>query len=277
MVRAALIEDAADHDITTQDFIPRDVRAEAVLIAREKGVLCGMPFAREVFNSFDPKARVKALMKDGDRVRKNDPVLSVHASARTVLSCERVALNFLSYLSGIATQAHEAARRVRSKGIRILDTRKTTPLLRLAEKYAVATGGGYNHRYNLSDQYLLKDNHITILRRTDSCNFLKLRRPGVPFEIEVESLRELENALCLEPDIVMLDNFSPAQVRRALAVIKKLIPERAHRPLIELSGGIRIETLPRYAIRGVDFISLGSLTHSAVALDFSMDLTRCLR
>jgi len=275
MVKAALVEDAAAQDITTQDFIPRSVRVEAGIVAKEKGVLCGMPFVVEVFRSFDPKARLSVRKKEGAVVRKGETVLSIKGSARTVLACERVALNFLSYLSGIATQAHEAARRVRAKGIRILDTRKTTPLLRLAEKYAVRAGGGFNHRFNLSDQYLLKDNHVYIMRRTGSCDFLKMRRKGVPFEIEVESREELEAALSLAPDIVMFDNFSPAQVRKAVAWIARMIPNKKERPLIELSGGIRIETLPRYAIRGVDFISLGSLTHSAVALDFALNLTRC--
>ncbi|MGE5280421.1 MAG: carboxylating nicotinate-nucleotide diphosphorylase [Deltaproteobacteria bacterium] len=275
MVRAALTEDAAAQDITTLDFIPLKVRVDAAVVAREKGVVCGIPFVLDVFRVFDPKARVTVLKKDGAQVRKGEAVLRIRGGGRTVLSCERVALNFLSYLSGIATQTHAAVRRVRACGIRILDTRKTTPLLRLAEKYAVAAGGGCNHRFNLSDQYLLKDNHIYIMRRTHACDFLRLRRPGVPFEIEVESMAELDNALALEPDIVMLDNFTPAQVRRALAHLRRMIPRKARRPLIELSGGIRVETLPRYAIRGVDFISLGSLTHSAVALDFSLEFTRC--
>ncbi len=275
MAHAALTEDAAHEDITTRDFIAPRVRVEAKVTARQKGVVCGVPFAREAFRVFDRKARVTVLKKEGSQVRRGDVVMKIKASGRTVLSCERVALNFLSYLSGIATQAHEAARRVRAKGIRILDTRKTTPLLRLVEKYAVFIGGGQNHRFDLADQYLVKDNHIYILNRTHTRSLLKKRRPGVPFEVEVETMKEFEAVLALEPDIVMLDNFSPRQVRRALARLARLCPDRRRRPLIELSGGIRIGNLSRYAIRGVDFISLGSLTHSAAALDFSLELTRC--
>ena len=275
VAHAALTEDAAHEDITTQDFISPQVRVEAKVTARQSGVVCGVPFAREAFRVFDKKAQVTVLKKEGSQVRRGDVVLRIKASGRTVLSCERVALNFLSYLSGIATLTHEAVRRVRSKGIKILDTRKTTPLLRLLEKYAVSAGGGRNHRFDLGDQYLLKDNHIFILRRTHTCDALKKRRPRVPFEVEVETLKEFEAVLALEPDIVMLDNFSAAQVRRALARLVRLCPDRRRRPLIELSGGIRIGNLSRYAIRGVDFISLGSLTHSAAALDFSLELTRC--
>ncbi len=275
LVRAALIEDAADRDITTRDFIAANVHAEAAVVAKEKGVVAGIPFVLEVLSSFDKKARVTVLKKEGALVRCGDVVLKIKASGRTVLSCERVTLNFLSYLSGIATQAHEAVKRVKARGIRILDTRKTTPLLRAVEKYAVAVGGGSNHRFNLGEQYLIKENHIFILRRTGMRDRLKKRRPGVPFEIEVESPKDLEATLCLEPDIVMLDNFTPAQVHRAVARLARVCPDRRQRPLVEISGGISLKNLRRYAIRGVDFISLGSLTHSAVALDFSLELTRC--
>ncbi len=275
VVHAALTEDAAYRDVTTQDFIAPDVRVEAKITAGQNGVVCGVPFAREALRVFDKKARVTVVKKEGSCVRRGDVVLKIRARGRTVLSCERVALNFLSYLSGIATQTHEAVRRVRSKGITVLDTRKTTPLLRILEKYAVSIGGGRNHRFDLGEQYLLKDNHMFILRRTDTCGLLKKRRPHIPFEVEVETLKELEAVLALGPDIVMLDNFSPGQIRKALVRLARLCPDRRHRPLIELSGDITAENLSRYAIRGVDFISLGSLTHSAVALDFSLELTRC--
>jgi len=275
IARAALAEDAAGLDVTTRDFIDPAVRVEALVTAGQHGVVCGLPFAREALRVFDRRARVTALKKEGSAVRPGEAVLRIRASGRTVLSCERVALNFLSYLSGIATQTQEAAKRVRSKGITVLDTRKTTPLLRVLEKYAVSVGGGRNHRFDLAEQYLLKDNHIYILRRTQGCDTLKKRRPRIPFEIEVETLEEFEAVLALEPDIVMLDNFSPRQVRHALARLARLRPDRRRRPLIELSGGIHTGNIARYAIRGVDYISLGCLTHSAVALDFSLEITRC--
>jgi len=274
-VRAALNEDAAHQDVTTRDFIPASVRVEARVVAGQRGVVCGVPFAQEAFRVFDRTVRVTALKKEGSAVRRGDVVLKIKGRGRTVLSCERVALNFLSYLSGIATQTHEAVKRVRSKGIQVLDTRKTTPLLRFLEKYAVSVGGGRNHRFDLGEQYLLKENHIHILRLSRINGLLKKRRPVIPFEVEAESLKEFEAVLALDPDIVMLDNFSPGQVRRALARLARLCPDRRRRPLIELSGGMRIANLSRYAIRGVDFISLGSLTHSSPALDFSLELTRC--
>ena len=155
-----------------------------------------------------------------------------------------------------------------------MDTRKTTPLLRAFEKYAVLTGQGKNHRLDLSDQYLVKDNHVIILKKSVGLDVLAKRRQGVPFEIEVDSFKDYLSALALDPDIIMLDNFLPAGVRRVVAHIEKKFPKKISRPLLELSGGITQENISRYAIKGVDFISLGALTHSAKALDYSLEITR---
>ncbi len=274
MIKAALLEDAAHHDITTLDFIPFSARAKARIFTKENGVVCGTALAAQVFKVFDSSLSVRLLKTDGRMVKAGEALLTVAGKARSILSCERLALNFLGYLSGIATQTRQACDAVRHAGVRILDTRKTTPLMRSLEKYAVAAGGGMNHRLNLSDQYLVKDNHILILKKTGGFGVFARRRKKVPFEIEVESLSELKEALAYCPDIVMLDNFSPLQVRRAVALLKKIFPKNGRRPFIELSGGIGPQNIHRYAIKGVDFISLGALTHSAQALDVSLEIVK---
>lgn len=273
-VKEALSEDAAFDDITTLSFIPQEAMAEACIVAQETGILCGATIAEEAFKSFDPSTSVKLIKKDAASVRDGEVVIRLKGRARSILSCERVALNFISYLSGISSQTHEAVKIVRSKGIRILDTRKTTPHLRVLEKYAVLTGGGKNHRLDLSDQYLVKENHLEIMNRTCGQEVLLWRKKNRAFEIEVQDFAELRKALSVEPDIVMLDNFSPAEVRKAIVFLKKIFPDKNKRPLLELSGGISLKNLSCYAISGVDFISLGSLTHSARALDFSLDITK---
>ncbi len=272
-VERALSEDAAYQDITTLDFIPLKAVAEARIVAKEEGIVCGIPVVQEVFRTFDPKLSVKALKKEGTRVSRGSLVFVIRGSARSILSCERVALNVLSYLSGRASATFHAVARVRAKGIQILDTRKTTPMLRAFEKYAVLTGGGNNHRLDLSDQYLVKDNHVFVLKKTCGLDVLKNRRRAVPFEIEVDNFDELEKALTYAPDIVMLDNFTPSGVRRAVRLLKKRFPQKERRPMIELSGGINPQNISRYSLSGVDFISLGALTHSAKALDYSLEMT----
>lgn len=274
IVRAALEEDKAFGDITTLDFVQSDVVVEARITAKEEGVVSGGALASEVFKTFDSGLRIVLHRRDGQRIARHATLMTIKGCGRSVLSAERVALNFVSYLSGISTQTRRAADQVRGAGIRILDTRKTTPLLRSLEKYAVLMGGGKNHRLDLSDQYLVKDNHVSILRQTSGMEVLSWRRRRVPFEIEVENFDDLKRALAFSPDIIMLDNFSPSQVRRAIKLLDRLFPDKKRRPMIELSGGINLDNISRYAIRGVDFISLGALTHSARALDFSLEITK---
>ncbi len=277
IVKGALAEDAAYQDITTLSFIPQETRVKARIVAKEKGVVCGIFIAREVFKTFDSKLLFKVYKKDGQKVGSGNTVVILEGRARSILSCERVALNFLSTLCGISTQTYKAVSRVRSKGIQILDTRKTTPLLRAFEKYAVLMGQGKNHRFDLSNQYLVKDNHLFILKKTRGLEALAGREKNIPFEIEVESLRDLTKALSYCPDIVMLDNFTPQDIKKAIHLIRRYFPNKEKRPLIELSGGITLENISRFAIKGVDFISLGALTHSARALDLSLDITKVYR
>mgnify|MGYP001601974400 FL=1 len=273
-VRTALCEDAARCDITTLAFIPKEAKVEARIVAKETGVVCGISIGQEVFNAFDKNIFYNAKKKDGDSVAKDEAIVFLKGKARSILSCERVALNFLSYLSGISSDTRRAVLKVRSKGIHILDTRKTTPLYRMFEKYAVAMGGGKNHRFSLAGQYLVKDNHLFILKDTCGLDVLSKCSGDVPFEIEVENLSELRKALAFDPNIIMLDNFSPKEVRQAVRLLAQLFPKKTNRPFIELSGGICLKNISRYAIKGVDFISLGSLTHSSHALDLSLEITK---
>lgn len=274
VAQEALLEDAAHRDITTLAFIPKNILVEAKFIAKEDGVVCGVFVAREVFGIFDKTVSFTILKKEGGRVKKGDVIAKVRGRARSVLSCERVALNFISYLSGISTVTDKAVGCVSSRGIRILDTRKTTPLLRAFEKYAVLVGGGKNHRLDLSEQYLVKDNHICVLRKAKKLAGLAFRENDVLFEIEVDNLDGLKKSLALCPDIIMLDNFKPQDIRKAIAYLRKIYSSGDKRPLIELSGGISLENIRQYAIKGVDFISLGALTHSARALDISLEITK---
>jgi nicotinate-nucleotide pyrophosphorylase (carboxylating) len=274
IAREALCEDAALRDITTQSFIPDDARVEACVVVKEDGVICGVEIACEVFHSFDRALRIRRHKKDGDVVRRGDNIIKIFGKARTVLSCERVALNFLSLLSGISSQTSEAVKKVRARGIQILDTRKTTPGLRVFEKYAVLMGGGRNHRRDLSDQYLVKENHLHVMDRTSGQEVMSWRKKNNLFEIEVQNFSELRAALSYGPDIVMLDNFSVRDIKKAILFLKKIYPDKNKRPLLEISGGIHSGNLSRYALKGVDFISLGALTHSARALDLSLDILR---
>lgn len=275
LIQRALQEDAAHKDITTLDFVSDKTHVQARILAKEAGVVCGVDMAQLVFKIFDSRLKIQKKKKDGSRIKKNDVLLTIKGRARSVLSCERVALNFLGYLSGIASLTREAVDAVSAKGVKILDTRKTTPLLRSLEKYAVSRGGGRNHRFDLAQQYLVKDNHLVILKKTCGMEVLARRKSKVPFEIEVENTGELKKALSLNPDIIMLDNFSPNQVRRALVVLSGLYA-KSSRPLIELSGGITLQNISRYAIQGVDFISLGALTHSAPSLDVTLEITKVI-
>ena len=273
MVREALKEDAAFNDITTLTFIPRKVRIRAKIFSKESGIVCGIPVAKEVFKTFDGQTIFRALLKDGQKIKKGTVIAWVEGNARSILSCERSALNFLSFMSGIATQTNAAVRKVCPKGIQILDTRKTTPLLRVFEKYAISKGGGKNHRLDLSRAFLVKDNHLAILKKSGNLSLLSQRKRNVAFEIEVESLKELKKFLSFFPDTVMLDNFSPKEIKKAIDIVHWMFPNKNKRPWIELSGGISPFNLARYAIKGVGFISLGALTHSSQALDISLEIT----
>lgn len=275
-IKEAFLEDAVFDDVTTTAFISEGVKVRAHIIAKENGVLCGMDLVWETFKSFDKSVSIHENKKDGQAVKKGDCVAVVSGYARSILSCERTALNFVSYLSGISTQTRSVVDKVGRSGIKILDTRKTTPLFRIFEKYAVLTGGGNNHRLNLSDQYLVKDNHLFVIRKMKSLDVLLRRDLKIPFEIEVDDFDQLKEVMAYRPTIVLLDNFTPTQVRQAVLWLKKQFPHKNKRPLVELSGGITYQNIASFCIRGVDYISLGALTHSSRALDFSLEIVKII-
>jgi nicotinate-nucleotide pyrophosphorylase (carboxylating) len=263
-VREALLEDAADRDVTTAAVVPADRWADAELRAGTGGVVAGLAVAEETFRQVDARAAFEAVAADGDRVVRGAVLARVSGPLGGLLRAERTALNFLQQLSGVATltRRHVDA----AGGTAVLDTRKTVAGLRPLQRWAVRAGGGVNHRRDLSDAVLVKDNHVAAAGGTAAAIRLA-RRSGLPVEVEVESLEELEVALAERAETVLLDNMEPALVAEA-------VRRTAGRAVLEVSGGVTLATVPAYAATGVDRISVGALTHSAPALDISMEVTR---
>jgi len=267
-VRMALREDLGRAgDITSAATIPADARAEAVFAARDAGSLAGLALAEAAFREMDPSVTFTAIRSDGERLIPGDVVARVAGPARAVLSAERVALNFLCHLSGIATATATLVDRVAHTRARICDTRKTLPGLRTVEKYAVRCGGGWNHRYGLDDAILIKDNHIAVAGGVVAAISSARRHAGhmVRIEVEVDSLPMLEEAVAARPDVIMLDNMDPDTLRRAIGIV-------AGRSVTEASGRITAETVAAVAEAGVDYISSGWITHSAAYLDIGLDI-----
>lgn len=266
-VRAALLEDLGRAgDLTTDAIVPKEQRATTVLSARQAGTIAGLDLAMLAFRLIDPNVEMSVARADGSNIAQGEIIASVAGPARAILTAERTALNFLSRLSGIATATSSIVNAVRGYNARIVCTRKTTPGLRTLEKYAVRAGGGSNHRFGLDDAILIKDNHIAmaggirpaIERARASVGHL------VKIEVEVDTLAQLEESLALTPDAVLLDNMSVEELRRAVAMV-------AGRAVTEASGRITSDTAPAIAATGVDLISIGWLTHSALILDIGLD------
>ena len=268
-VERALAEDVGSGDVTAA-LIPATARATATLLTRESAVLCGTAWVDLTFRQLDPAMRLTWHAQDGDAVAANSVLCELSGPARALLTGERTALNFLQTLSGTATVTRQYVDAVAGTGCRILDTRKTLPGLRLAQKYAVRCGGGQNHRMGLHDMVLLKENHIMAAGSVAAAlAAARSSAPGVPIEIEVETLEELRAALAAGPDIIMLDEFDDAAMRQAVALVGAASP----RPRLEASGGVDIDSLRRIASTGVDYISIGSLTKHVRALDLSLRFT----
>ena len=264
IVRMALKEDIGRGDVTTSAVIQRDAKAAGSFIAKEKMVVAGLPVAREVFRILNPETRFTGKVRESAEVEKGSVIAEVRGKARAILSGERVALNFLQRLCGIATLTRMFVERA-GKSSGIYDTRKTTPGLRMLEKYAVRAGGGRNHRAGLYDMVLIKDNHIDLAGGIVEAVSYARARYGRRFKIEVETrnIEEVEEALSAGADMIMLDNMDLSRIRRAL----KLINRRAQ---VEISGGVNLENIRRLAALSVERISVGMLTHSAKAMDISM-------
>ena len=269
LVRRALAEDIGAGDVTTECLNIGDTPGDAKIIAKEDGIIAGLPIAEAVFKELDPKIDFKSHVEDGARIYKGDIIAEIHGKASALLSGERVALNFLQQLSGIATFAYIFARSVKGTKAVIKDTRKTTPGMRAIEKYAVKMGGGVNHRMGLHDAILLKDNHIDIAGGiTEAVRRVREKNTGgLPIEVETRNMDEVREALNAKADIIMLDNMSLLEMEEAV----KLISSTGVSPvLIEVSGNVNTTNVSHIAALGVDIISVGALTHSPDALDISM-------
>jgi nicotinate-nucleotide pyrophosphorylase (carboxylating) len=268
IIRLALQEDAPAGDVTTDTLVDKNGRSKAVIFSKEEAVVSGIEIAKRVFQILDTNATVKVLVKDGQKIKKGQAVLKVIGRTRALLTGERVALNFLSYLSAIATKTGHFVSKVKPYKAWILDTRKTTPTLRFLERYAVRCGGGYNHRDNLSEMAMIKDNHLFALGEIKGAVEQLRQKTDVAVEVEVDTLEQLREALKTGADIILLDNMTPAQVGRAVKIRNQI----NKRILLEASGGIRLTNVRAYAQAGVDRISIGELTHSRQAVDFSMEI-----
>lgn len=273
LIRNALEEDGAQADITTLCTVPAEQQAQAGIIARQSGVIAGLAVAAATFRELDPRTSVELLVEDGATVQAGQIVAHLRGPAGSILSAERVALNFLGHLSGIATITAQCVRALEGTKARILDTRKTTPGLRSMEKEAVRLGGGHNHRFNLSDGVLIKDNHIKAAGGiTQAITFARRLAPHLlKIEVECETLAEVQEALEAGADVLLLDNMPIETMRRAVEVVRRIAPG----VLIEASGNIGTNTtrLAAVAATGVDFISLGAITHSAPNFDISLEFT----
>ena len=270
MIRQWLAEDGAGGDITSQTTVSEHHESIGIIHMKDEGIIAGLEVAAEVFYQVDSELKFRALAEDGASVVRGDVVARVHGSTRSILTAERLALNLLQRLSGVATKTHTYVKAVDGLPVRLVDTRKTTPGLRMLEKYAVRVGGGHNHRYGLSDAVMIKDNHIKAAGGIRAA--VASARRAVPhtmkIEVETESLLDVREAVEAGADIIMLDNMPPDMMAEAVQYIKS----QSSAIIIEASGGITLQTIRQIAESGVDVISVGGLTHSIMALDISLDL-----
>jgi nicotinate-nucleotide pyrophosphorylase (carboxylating) len=267
----ALREDIGGGDITTVSFVPENQQASARIIARERAIVAGIDVATDVFRRVDASLHPEILRGDGAIVDSGESVLELRGNARSILTAERVALNFLQRLSGIATLTHQFVEAVVGNRAKILDTRKTTPGLRKLEKAAVVAGGGENHRFGLYDMVLVKDNHLlarpNFSNIAETIRYLHEDRPDIKIELEADTLEQVRAFIGMDGvDIILLDNMSPPQMREAIAL-------RQGKVKFEASGSVTLQNVGQIANEGVDYISIGALTHSARAIDFSLEMT----
>ena len=270
-IEIALREDLGDGDTTTEFFVREDLRALGRIVARERAVVAGTETAAEVFRRVNPKLNVEILQPDGTALAGGETILEVRGAAASILTAERVALNFLQRLCGIATLTRQFVEAIGKSRAKILDTRKTTPGLRALEKAAVVAGGGANHRSTLSEMVLVKDNHLNagagFSGFVNAIQRLRQERPGLRIEVEADRLEQVRSFLEVDGiDVILLDNMEPTEMREAVAAGKGKVK-------FEASGGITLKNVRRIAATGVDYISVGALTHSARAIDLSLELT----
>lgn len=275
ILKQALKEDIGKGDISTLSLIPKDKCVKAALLVKENCVICGLSIAAEVFKIQDKRIRFKPLFSDGQKIKKGKIAAYISGNAQSILIAERVALNFLSLLSGVATKTRSYVDKVGPYKPKILDTRKTIPCLRELEKYAVRIGGGFNHRMRLDDMVLVKDNHIKVIgdQLWVIGKDIKKKTLDKKIEVEVKTLNEFRQALKIKPDIIMLDNMSIKDIKRAVELRNNLSPDADYlTPKIEASGGITLKNIRKVASTGIDMISIGSLTHSVNSIDISLEI-----
>ncbi len=271
IIREALKEDIGRGDLTTNILVPPQAMAEAEIIMKEPAVICGMEIVSEVFKVLDRQVKIKILYPDGKFISKPQRVAVIKAKARAILTGERVALNFLGHLSGIATTTRAFVQAVKPYPAKILDTRKTQPGLRFLEKMAVRCGGGYNHRIRLDEMAMIKDNHLAFSKEEALEKIIhRYRKQNKTIEIEVTSLNQFQKALSAGTDIILLDNMNFSDMSTAVKMKRQLFGKRP--PLLEASGGINLQNVRRIAQTGVDRISIGALTHSVKAINVSLEL-----
>lgn len=270
-IAIALREDIGAGDITTEFFVPDGLRALGRIVARERAIVAGGQTAAEVFRRVNPELNVDVLQPDGSALTGGETILEVRGSARSILTAERVALNFLQRLSGIATLTRQFVDAIGKSRAKVLDTRKTTPGLRALEKAAVVAGGGANHRFNLNDMVLVKDNHLSagagFAGLAGTIQRLRQERPEIRIEVEADRLEQVRSFLEIEGiDVILLDNMKPSELREAVALGRQKVK-------FEASGGVTLKNVRQIAATGVDYISVGALTHSARAIDLALELT----
>jgi len=274
IIKAALKEDIGIGDVTTMNVIPKTESVKAAIIANENCIACGIELAEWIISSVDYSVRFKPQVKDGDKAYAGKEIIFLEGHARAILSAERTMLNFLSFLSAIATNVNKFTEKTKKYNTKIYDTRKTLPLLRYLEKYAVTVGGGYNHRLGLWDQALIKENHIKIAKIDGKKDFIKDLRSkitkNIKVEVEVENLTQFKSILEELPDIIMLDNMSASDVKKAVSICSRI--KLDNRPLLEASGGINIDNVEEYAKTGVDRIAIGEVTDSFASVDMSLEV-----
>ncbi len=273
IIQIAMDEDFVDRDVTTQNLVDKNQISQAYILSREDAVICGNDIVKKIFKKIDTQVKVFSYHKDGEDIKKNEPVIFLKGPTRSILSCERVALNFLGHLSGISTLTAEFVKLVSGTSVKILDTRKTTPGLRDLEKYAVRCAKGENHRRDLSDMVLIKDNHLLAKAQNLSMATIIARlraKTKKKIELEVDTLSQYKEALLAKPDIILLDNMTIGQIKNAV----KLKKASNSKILLEASGGINLKSIVKISKTGIDRISIGQLTHSANSINFSMEFVK---
>lgn len=281
LIDVALTEDVGVGDVTTAAVVPKGRKGLAEVIARDGGIIAGLEFTQNLFKKLEKELKIETEFRDGQKIKEGEVVLTIEGELESILRGERVALNFLGRLSGIATLTSKFVERIKGTKSKILDTRKTTPGMRLLEKYAVTVGGGENHRFGLYDMILIKENHLTASGGIEAA--LKAARlyvdeyqgqtkgrHSLKIEVEVKNTEELKEALKFSPDIIMLDNFDVEEIREGVEIARRFEAQEGRAPKLEVSGGVNLKNVREIAETGVDFISVGALTHSPKTLDFSL-------